>query len=180
MEYQLSGPPSLAHPLSFCQINWLPRAVARSSFSNLCLVACGMFVNYLPQLFYRPTHWPKCLPIILLRHTVRMCIISCCSCSAGNVLRASSWANFSLLLQLRVRHFRIATVIILITNTKALNFIPSSPPVPPFWSLPSLRRKLIFIWRDSASNWLQRRRRQRPVSFCVWHFKWANWQREMS
>lgn len=38
----------------------------------------------------------------------------------GNVLRAASWANFSLLLQLRVRHFRIATVIILITNTKAL------------------------------------------------------------
>lgn len=122
--------------------------------------------------------WPKCLPIILLRHTVRMCIISCCSCSAGNLLRASSWANFSLLLQLRVRHFRIATVIILITNTKAVNFIPSSPPVPPFRSLPSLRRKLIFIWRDSASNWLQRR--QRPVSFCVWHFKWANRQREMS
>lgn len=43
----------------------------------------------------------------------------------GNVLRA---ANFSLLLQLRVRHFRIATVIILITSTVAEVIQP--PPLP--------------------------------------------------
>lgn len=54
----ISTAPTLPFPcslllfhLSCCQINWLPRAAARSSFSNLCLVACGMFVNYLPQLF---------------------------------------------------------------------------------------------------------------------------------
>lgn len=112
---------------------------------HVCQLLASTVLPHLP-----PNHWPKCLPIILLRHTVRMCIISCCSCSAGNVLRASSWANFSLLLQLRVRHFRIATVIILITNTKALNLFLVLP-LSLLLSIPSPTKKEINFYLTRLS-----------------------------
>lgn len=99
---------------SWCLVENQLIAVSCLGLSNLCLVACGMFVNYLAQL--SSVVYPcvlclaKCLPTIFsAAHSAYGYYFLCyvLSLSPGHF-------SFLGIAALRVRHFRIASVIILI------------------------------------------------------------------